>query len=665
MCGIAGIIDFTGSLSRIRNIFPMTKRVGHRGPDGEGYLLDTQEGLIWRDHSDIDHLVSESNSITNDVIDRAMVALGHRRLAIIDTSSKGHQPMSIKNGRAWIVYNGEVYNYVELREQLKGRGYSFWSNTDTEVILNAYLEWGEECLHRFNGMWAFAIVDFINKSVFCARDRIGIKPFYYYFGNGLFCFASEIKQLLVLPFVDKDLDIGVIYDYLVLSVVDHSDRTFLSEIKSLEPACFLKLSMKQGRPNQLVKKKYWHLDTRNKLNGLSDDEYAKRLYYLLEDSVKLRLRSDVPLGTCLSGGLDSSGIACLVNKLLKEKGSFENQKTFSSCFANRTCDERAYIEEVVRKNKVNNYKVFPQVTDLLNELDAFIWHLDQPFPSTSMYAQWCVFRLAKENGVTVTLDGQGADELLAGYHSYYNFFFASLFSKGHFGKLFREMSACRRLHGYTLRHLLRRLLDGLSFQRRRNVIAMHNRARTWCQEGFLDRGSRASPFLNILQQSFIEYGKNRHEQFLNKLIEMFSSTKLPSLLRYGDRSSMAHSVESRVPFLDYRLVEFSFAIPDDQKIKGGLTKYVYRKAMRGVIPEMVRCRIGKMGFPTPEVEWMLKAGEEIRNEIDMISDRNTVFNVRNLQMELNLYLTHSKPYDFLPWKWFNLVKWSHLYEVNL
>jgi asparagine synthase (glutamine-hydrolysing) len=420
MCGISGIWHLDNSRSISPSLIAqMTFTLRHRGPDDEGYLfVDTvtghHEGRRGRDT--VPEL--QMPDVRQGSEKRYDLAFGFRRLSIIDLSPAGHQPMGNADGSLWVVYNGEIYNYLELREELKARGHTFRTATDTEVILCAYEEWGEACLERFNGMWAFALWDGHRQQLFCARDRFGIKPFYYVWDGTTFAFASEIKALLQMPDITRRPNEPVIYDYLRYGHLDHSEETFFTGIKQFPPAHFLLL-----RPTrQFSLRRYWDLipDRRAEPLFTSDASYAERFYSLFEDAVRLRLRSDVPIGTCLSGGLDSSAIVCVANKLLLDENVIdpdlvgERQRTFSSCFDDRQYDERQYIQAVLALTGAEPNYTFPKGGELLDALTKLMWHQDEPFGSTSIYAQWRVMEKTAERGVKVLLDGQGGDELLAG-----------------------------------------------------------------------------------------------------------------------------------------------------------------------------------------------------------------------------------------------------------
>ena len=623
MCGIAGVFRLDGAPLDIGLMERMTQVIKHRGPDDEGYLVvNTREKSYevagGRDTPDavwgspypfcpkhkIDAIVSPTKSFD--------LALGHRRLSIIDLSPAGHQPMCNEDGTVWVIHNGEIYNYIELREELKSKGYRFKSNTDTEVIIHAYEEWGYDCLQRFNGDWSFAIWDMSSNKLFCSRDRFGIKPFYYYFNNNLFVFGSEIKALLQHPEVPKKVNEEAVHDYLVWGQLGYTDDTFFKGVKQLSPSHYLVVDAKGG----LDIKKWWTLEVNPDLGDFSGgdvDDMVSHFLALLEDAVRLRLTSDVPVGTCLSGGVDSSSIVCLVNKLIVGEEIIDRrligdrQKTFSSCFEDKLIDERQFIETALRKTGAEGNYVFPDGHEFWEELPRLVWHQDEPFGGSSIYAQWTVMRKAKSRGVKVLLDGQGGDELLAGYHPYYGTFLIDLALKGKILRLLAEAKdvsaiiGVRNLGSLTSTALGIALYGGMPLSVQ---LAIKNSVLSL-------RGTTTNNVLNpSFSKQFSRHGLATFREYskpitsLQQCLHRDVSAAITHLLRYEDRDSMAFSVEARVPFLDYRLVEYVFSLPATLKIRNGWTKWILRQAMRGILPEEIRFRRDKLGFPTPERTWL-------------------------------------------------------------
>lgn len=656
MCGIFGLWHSDGKPIDLAAVQWATTILRHRGPDDEGYLLiNTKTGRTvpcGGPHTDTSLNLPLINTFYDEVIDWAF---GFRRLAILDLSPAGHQPMITADNHFWIVFNGEIYNYLELRSELAGYGYKFRTGTDTEVVLYAYAEWGEACLERFNGMWAFALWDNRQRRLFCARDRFGIKPFYYVWDGHTFAFASEIKALLCLPGFERRPNDTIIYDYLSSGLLDHSAETFFADVQQLPPAhC---LTVYNGRLNV---RRYWDLDPHHKIELADDAAYAQAFYELFEDAVRIHLRSDVPIGTCLSGGLDSSSIVCVANRLLfsdqvvKPELVGSQQKTFSSCFDAPRFDERQHIERVLKATGAEPNYTFPSPAKLREDLTRLVWHQDEPFNSTSIFAQWCVMELVAQRGVKVLLDGQGGDELLSGYHTYFAYFWSALARQGRWWELWREVWAYHRLFdSLPWRELLRIWRPYAPAV----LVALARR--------FKKRGPTSGTlglnlsFAKAFHQRVYRPEARSADPFYNFLYDTLMRSSLPGLLHYEDRNSMAHSIEARVPFLDYRLVEYVFSLPAEQKIKNATTKLVLRNAMQGVLPELVRTRTDKMGFVTPERMWLSnELYDWIRDIIESESFRaRDYFDVAQIRRALAEHDAGQRDLTFIAWRWINLELW--------
>lgn len=617
MCGIYGIWR-TGNETVARSVIQnATTRLRHRGPDDEGYLLANWQTGQWISCAGVETIAAlklpplpaQADALYN-------LALGHRRLSILDLTEAGHGPMAYLDGKLWITYNGEVYNYLELRAGLKSKGYVFNTNTDTEVILAAYAEWGPECLQHFNGMFAFALWDSRKGQLFCARDRLGIKPFHYYWDEQQLIFASEIKALLAHPAVSGCPNQAIVYDYLALGSVDHTAETFFADIHRLPAAHYLLLNFET---RQLTTQRWWDIQVNTALNGQAGQPDASAQFKeLLVDAVRLRLRSDVPVGTCLSGGLDSSSIVSIANHLLLKEQAVSRewvsnqQKTFSACFNDPALDERPYIQQIINHTGAESNRVFPQGQNgLWAELKQLIWHQEEPFGSTSIYSQWNVMRLARQRGVTVLLDGQGGDELLAGYHHYLGPYLAqTMRARGLWPVLAAARAAAAGTGRSPLFLLALGLYNNLPGQWQRRMLSLGNtRLRT-------NPTVSGSMLLPSFKRQFAErhLSRSKHQSFHNlarRLYQDIFMFSLPALLRYEDRNSMAFSLEARVPFLDYRLVEFCFSLPADCRIRQGWTKWILRQAMADFLPEQIRWRRSKLGFATPERQWLQQGAAQI------------------------------------------------------
>jgi asparagine synthase (glutamine-hydrolysing) len=637
MCGILAFLDLNSKGLDTNTLERMSHSFKHRGPDDYGYTFFELIG---------DQRILESKEIIRkaDFEEfKGLLVLGHRRLSIIDLSEAGHQPMCNENRNVWVIFNGEIYNYKELTEELCEKGHSFKSKTDTEVILHAYEEWGTECLSRFNGMWAFALWDSNRKRLFCARDRFGIKPFYYYFTGQKFILASEIKAILQNQSIVRSPNHNRIYDYLSYGYLDHTNETFFQNLYQLRGGHYLTLDLVTN-DLQLNVRPYWDLKPKECKIGDGKDDFKERFYELLEDSIRLHMRSDVPVGTCLSGGIDSSSIVCLAKRFFDSNV----HKTFSSCFDEKTYDEREFINRVVQVTDSDPHYVFPKPEDLSREIEDLVWHQDEPFGSTSIFAQWSVFKLAKMNQVKVILDGQGADELLAGYHPYFGFYLSELARTFRFQKFIEEYRKIRSLYHYSHSWILGHLmvcLPPLPWSRviRNRVLLQKNK------------------WLNVFDHSIreIEFQQKFKNILFDRLYQSLMNLTLPALLHYEDRNSMAHSIEARVPFLDYRLVEFIFSLPMNQIIRNGTTKFILRETMKGIIPETVRTRLDKMGFATPEDLWFR---EVLRDQVlEILNSRSFAtrgyFNVGEVKKTFDRHCKGEKNLSSTIWRWVNLELW--------
>lgn len=551
----------------------MTDILAHRGPDGRGTWY--AEG----------------------------VALGHRRLSIIDLSSNGAQPMLYRDRYA-IVFNGEVYNYIELGEELRGKGYVFSTRTDTEVVAAAFDLWGAEAVHRFNGMWSFAIYDLQEKTLFCSRDRFGVKPFYYTNNTERFAFASEIKALLpVLP-GKPHANIPRLIDNIVYGFFDHTEETMFDGVKQLQPGHSLTIDERNGLRIQC----YYDV-SRIQYKKRSYAETVDEFRRLFIDAVDIRLRSDVTVGSCLSGGLDSSSIVCTSTRILRERGEGKHE-VISSCYDKKdekAYDEQEYIDEVVRSTGVDVHKVYPNIDDFFSDLDDIIYHQDEPIGGLSLESQFAVFKGAKKYGLTVMLDGQGADEQLAGYTAFYSVAIREYIRKFRLLSALREFRAFVRLRSQSeqfglqvvLWHIVRDLLPP-PIRKAIKKLMTKREEESWLKvshdEGFIDKLKSYRDFDDYSKKS-MKYG-------------------LLQLLHYEDRNSMANSIEGRLPFLDYRLVELALSSKLEYKMYKGVTKRVLRDAMKGILPEKIRCRYSKLGFAVPADLWITQYPERIQKELE-------------------------------------------------
>lgn len=663
MCGIAGIFSV-----REREITPallnrMADSMRHRGPDDEGYLLgNIQKGEYVPAHGE--STVAELRISTGHLLSAVEVnpdfALCHRRLSILDLSSAGHQPMSNEDGTMWIVHNGEIYNHLEINRELTAHGHYFHSRTDTETILHSYEQWGADCLKKFNGMWAFAIWDGRQRKLFCSRDRFGIKPFYYYFDGERFIFASEIKAILEAPLVERKPNAQTVFDYLAHGLQDCTEDTFFSNIMQLTGGHLLEFDTHSKR---IRIQKYYDVPVNRRETFLSDSEYSGQFLHLFEDSIRLQLVSDVPVGSCLSGGLDSSSIVCMIDKLIRHSdvklpGSGDIQKTFSAKFHKRKYDESYYIDKVVEKTGVDTHVVFPLADKMWANLPNLIWHQEEPCAASYVNNQWQVYHLARQSGVTVVLDGQGGDELLAGYSVYYAALLTTLLLsfkwKDAAGEALSDFVLNRTAAtGDVLQAVYNLLPEGLRLGLRKIIRPEGNvclsRDFVNGNVGYYDRHRRQ----NYWKSNFFE----------TYLRHTFTYTNLPRLLRDLDKNSMAHSVESRPAFLDYRLVEFAFSLPWHQKVRRGSRKFILRNAMKGILPESVATRMDKVPFPRPAGDWLKE--DFVDEVLDILNSRSFIergyFNSYEIEREFAAFRNGRKRIGEMVWRWVNLELWHRMF----
>ncbi len=660
MCGISAIISSGNSLA-VTNIKQMSDIISHRGPDDEGFIvLESLENSpkVYGAGSTPKTVFESAFPYTprafwpEGQVLTGLLALGHRRLSIVDLSPAGHQPMCSHDKTAWITYNGEIYNFIEIKQELQTLGYIFQTQSDTEVILCAYRHWGVKCLERFNGMFAFVIVDLFEKKVFAARDRFGVKPLYYWCSpKGFVAFASEIKQFTCLPGWQPKMHGQRVYDFLNWEATDHTSDTLFQGVKQLRGGEMLELSIKDAGPAAIEVSRWYSLSA-EPFKG-SFQEAAEKFKQLMEEAVQLRLRADVDVGSCLSGGLDSSTIVCLANRQMRNCNASGKQKTFSACSNISRFDERHFIEIVVENTQVEAHYTYPCMDKLFDELPKICWHQDEPFTSTSIFAQWQVFQLVKEQGIKVMLDGQGADEQLAGYHGFFGHYFNDLFRSGKWHLLFQEIQQASQKHGINpMPHLLKTFIPKSFRQPLRKCFNKSSTDPNWLNIPLLS-ASKTEPY---------RFVRSLQAQSLLQL----EQSSLPKLLHYEDRDSMAHSIESRTPFLDYRLVEFTYSLPSHFKIQQGMTKAILRESMKGVLPDPIRQRVDKIGFATAEEVWIREQHpERFKQAIDQaIESSQGVIHSDYTLKEVDAIISGEKPFSYFIWRLISFGEWIKTFSVK-
>lgn len=596
MCGISGLINLNKPVSLV-GYYDAHLRLRHRGLDDEGFFCTLNgESHYYRG----DDSIVDFNALPHiQQVNAANVVLGHRRLSIIDLSAAGHQPMCDVTGRYVMVYNGEIFNYLELRHELINLGYHFKTESDSEVLLTAFTEWGVDCFNKFNGMWAVVIYDTVERCLILCRDRFGIKPLYYTLVGDTLFFGSEVKYLI--PFLSKlQMNEQLVMEYLVDSLTDHYFETMFEGIYQVMPARYIRFDSLG-----LYEQVYWQLpitDIKLSLNDATD-----QLLSLLTSSIELRLRSDVPIGSLLSGGLDSTTIVCLVKMLLEKQGRTSRFDTFSAVFEEERYSERSYIEETIKQTDLPVHWIYPDPSRLSNTVTNILYHQEFPFRSLAVYSQWEIMRHVAETPITVLLNGQGSDEIFAGYHAHYAALIGEYLRLGNFSKAWREsqhLSAARGGHSLAV------ILGGIQ----QLLLALSPSKRL---------PDKRIPYLAYSYRRYTDW-KRQTNVLHNKLVHDLTFSALPEYLRYEDRNSMAFTLESRLPFMDYRLVEWAMSLPSSLKIDRGTNKLILRQTASPFIPKNVMNRKDKMGFVSPQEKWQISI---LKPQLDKLfcMDLQTIF----------------------------------------
>lgn len=635
MCGIAGIL--LREPSAIDPAFAALQ--AHRGPDQQGYLLDDGRHVTRHDRIEAKQ-------------QPAQLALIHHRLSIIDLTDLGQQPMSTRDGRYHLAYNGEVYNYVELRRELEAEGIEFVSRSDTEVVLEALVLWGKEALGRFEGMFALALWDAVSRRLLLARDCFGIKPLHYHLSPNRFAFASEMKAVLALDGVGRTLGANATYEYLRHSLTDDDRSTLLADVFQLEPGSWMEVH--PDRPGDPVHGRYWQLE-RRPLEPLTFAAAAERLRDLFLRNVERHLRSDVRVGSALSGGIDSSAIVCAVRHLQPDA----DLHTFSYIADDETISEEGWIDIVNAQTSASVHKVRLTAKDMIDDLDDLIAAQDQPFRSTSIYAQFAVFRAAREAGIKVMLDGQGADELFGGYQYFWGARLASLVRGGQLGQALQYI---RRVGGEAGVPLLLALsgpyLLPKRLQRPFRRLVGRELVPDWLNSEWFLRNGASIGSAGDSRQTVRSY---------SEALIRAASREVQRLLRYEDRNSMHFSIESRVPFLTSELASFAVSVPEEYSLTpDGTRKALLRAAMRGIVPDEILDRRDKIGFETPEQTWLGQLRPWVESVLDRV--RGTAsgpIDFGQLESEWRSVMSGKRRFDSHLWRCLNLIVWAEKNGVSL
>lgn len=626
MCGILAYFKADGiGQDDLQKALRGLDNLAHRGPDGAGaVLINSQSGECWTLR-----LPQSPGDLEFDLSPEAYeggadLFLGHRRLSIFDLSSKGHQPMRDEGGN-WLIFNGEVYNFLDLRPALEQKGYQFRSATDTEVLMAAYREQGEQCLQTFNGMYSFLLWDSQKRQLFVANDRFGIKPLYSVGSEKEWVYSSQVRAMGAMGMLKPDFDLERLRLYVFSGMNDYDQQTLIQGVEKF-PQGHYALHSGQGFADKSYER-YWDYPS-GRTYYKNPAQAAEAFGEIFQDAVRLRMVSDVEWGTSLSGGLDSSAIVYMAAKLLKEQGKKRPIYSFSAVFPGLEGDESSFVDRIRQDLDLQATMVEPVKEFGLPDFEKFMSFLDFPVRSTAMYAAWCVMRAVGKSPVTVLLDGQGGDELFGGYHHHFYKYARYLILRGQIRKAIQEMRYYAEMKGKTFKEI-RRLVVGdlklffkLKMGPRKDVPEVINQ---W---------DGAYRLKDVLQLDL-------------------KSNMMPELLRYEDRTSMAYGVEARVPFLDHRLVEFAFTLPDKYKINKGWQKWVIREALPEM-PDEIRWRKDKKGYSTPFWEWVEGNKEGLRSYLSALE---------NVDLDVKSLLTDGAqtPDELFPDRFYrlcNLGLWS-------
>ncbi|MBT5213473.1 MAG: asparagine synthase (glutamine-hydrolyzing) [Flavobacteriaceae bacterium] len=609
MCGISGIINIDFQEVKKSEIKKITDLIRHRGPNDKGYFLKNN------------------------------FAFGFRRLSILDLSIDGHQPMHYLD-RYTIIFNGEIYNYIELKNELLKNNYEFKSGTDTEVILASYDFWGKKCVEKFNGMWAFAIHDKVKNEIFLSRDRFGIKPLYYSKIGNKFVFGSEIKQ--IIEFQEKVLvNKKVLIDFIVTSFEEHTEETFFQDVKKLKQSHNLTYDLKT---NNYSISKYYSISHHREIEKLSERESIDKFHSELKRSIDYRLRSDVTVGSCLSGGLDSSTVASIASSRYMKESS---NKKFTAIHAKSTekdSDESYYASKVSEISNLDLIIVKPSIEDFKSHIDEVAYTQEEPFGGPSIFMQYFVMKKAKEIGCTVMLDGQGGDEILLGYEKYYPSAYLNIFQRKGFLAMLKTIRESNKNNSRMTIYWIAKFFIGSLFSSLRKIVYKR-------KANFMKPHSNDFNFLDKLASSYLNIFSLQEKEIM--------STNLPCLLKFEDKNSMRNSIEARLPFLDYKVLETALSIDIDYKIKEGWTKYVLRKIISKKMPSEIAWRKNKLGFNAPESTWIDSLSFDIKTVIKNSQILNEICHVDKI-------LKNIKSYDNrLKWRLYSIAVWEKVYNVKI
>jgi len=671
MCGIAGILKKDPSVTDVANMLHrMCQSLRHRGPDDEGYVCFAREEVYACGGNDTPagsreiNLPYAAQHHISAMPGEIFLGLAHRRLAVIDLSPAGHQPMCNADQSIWVVFNGEIYNYWEIREELETKSVTFVSNTDVEVMLKAYEYWGMDFTARLNGMWSFVLYDRRSNCLIGCRDRFGVKPFYYYNSPQFFAFASEQKALMQLP-VDTGINPEAVGDYLVNSRIEAGEQGLYRNIKELMPSHYLVCHLDD---NTLEIKRYYTLPYNKNKEKFAPEEFKKAVHQVnekLNKAITLRLRSDVNVGFCLSGGIDSSSIIGLSHQVnarhtLRQLGS--QLHAFTAVSDDPSVDESPWAALVANKYGLSWHKQDCTADLLFEQLEDIIYYQDSPLFSASTYAQSAVMKLAREKGITILLDGQGGDELFAGYVPFYISYYLELLRRFRLKAFAAEMSSLSHAplnHNIIVRSMAKIFISEVFPSSVQDCIFKRNHK----EISFISREFFGG------DSKFVRTNNGYSSKDLNTaLFGFFTGGYLRNLLRWEDRCSMQYSVESRTPFADdVELIEYVFSLASVYKIHQGRSKYLLREAMGSLLPEDIYSRTDKLGFATPQSLWLKQSQQRMKQIISDLSglDSEKFGDAAALLKNWDAIFMkpeNSKMMDFV-WRYMNFLMWRKINKL--
>ncbi len=671
MCGIAGILlKGTASTAMGPALRGMADTMKHRGPDDEGYVCFGNDSVHICGGKDTQLSSREMNlpyAATHDIETAGngfFLGFAHRRLSVIDLSSAGHQPMCNSNKSIWVVFNGEIYNYWEIREELESKSVRFISGSDVEVLIKAYEYWGMQFIEKLNGMWAFVLYDANSNTLIGCRDRFGVKPFYYYNSKQFFAFASEQKALMQLP-VDTGINTEAVSDYLVNAKIERTEDGLYRNIKELMPSQYFVYDLTRGQFNITA---YYSLKFSRQISRFDESESKKIVQQVKEKitaAVAMRLRSDVNVGFCLSGGIDSSSIIGISNKINADNHLRQlsgNLHAFTADCIDAPINETGWAEQVVKRHQLNWHKCSCTSGLLFDELEKIIYFQDSPLFSTSTYAQASVMKMAHEHNITILLDGQGGDELFGGYVPFYISYYFELLRHMRFAAFGKEISGLSNSPlniNIMMRSFAKVILYDILPQYFKKMIYRSNHQ----ELSFMGSLAAAPAYWGDLKNR--EYSRN---DLNTSLYNFFTQGYLRNLLRWEDRCSMQYSVESRTPFADdIELIEYVFSLPSVYKIHHGRSKYLLREAMAGVLPESIYNRSDKLGFATPQTLWLKQSQGEMQKiirELHVLDTEKYVDSAKLLAAWDEIFSRNANPkmMDFV-WRYMNFLMWRKINKM--